>query len=387
MANLSSRITQISPGGDDGWDVFRKAQSLKAAGEPIIDLTIGEHDVRTDPSILAAMDASARGGHTGYSAIPGIEALRSKLATRIETRTGVPTTSRNIIVMPGGQASLFAAHLAVTDPGQSALFIDPYYATYPGTIRAAGAIPRRVPARPEDGFQPDARLLGQAALGAKSLLINTPNNPTGAVYTKQTLLGIAEVCHDHDLWLISDEVYDTQVWNGIHRSPRALEGMAERTLVCGSLSKSHAMTGSRLGWICGPEDAIDELFNLSTNTTYGQPGFIQDAGLFALQQGEDFEAKIAAPFKRRREIALELLAKQNRFQAIPPDGAMYIMIDIRPTGMSGEAFANALLDTHKIAVMPGESFGHSAAGHIRIAMTVADDRFAQAIKTLLSFQP
>ena len=160
--------------------------------------------------------------------------------------------------------------------------------------------------------------------------------------------------------------------------------MAERTLVVGSMSKSHAMTGSRCGWVVGPEDAISHLVTLATHTTYGVPGFIQDASCFALQQGAAFEAEIAAPFLRRRALAQEILAAQNTVGLVPAQGAMYLMLDIRATGMTGEAFAYDLLDTHHIAVMPGESFGQAAAGHLRLAMTVDDDTFATALKTVIS---
>jgi arginine:pyruvate transaminase len=161
--------------------------------------------------------------------------------------------------------------------------------------------------------------------------------------------------------------------------------MAERTLVVGSMSKSHAMTGSRCGWIVGPEAVVENLTNLATHTTYGVPGFIQDASTFALNQGPAFEAEIAAPFRRRREIAREILGRQNTVGLIPAQGGMYLMLDLRATGLSGEDFAYALLNTHHIAVMPGESFGEAAAGHIRVAMTVEDSAFAVAIETLCGF--
>ncbi|NRB05327.1 MAG: pyridoxal phosphate-dependent aminotransferase, partial [Rhodobacteraceae bacterium] len=218
-----------------------------------------------------------------------------------------------------------------------------------------------------------------------SLLINSPNNPTGVLYGAETMQTIADVCIAHDLWLISDEVYDTQIWEGTHITPRALPGMSERTLVVGSMSKSHAMTGSRCGWIIGPEEAIRYLTDLATHTTYGVPGFVQDASMFALQQGPDMEAEIAAPFKRRRAMAQDILQNQNVVGLIPSQGAMYIMLDIRATGMTGLEFANALLDETMIAVMPGESFGHSAAGHIRVAMTIEDDAFAKALARLVAF--
>ncbi|MCU9837050.1 pyridoxal phosphate-dependent aminotransferase [Ruegeria sp. WL0004] len=382
---LSRRITGLAGGGSDGWDLFLRARRMIAEGIAVTELTIGEHDTRTHSSILDAMDRSARGGHTGYAMVPGTALLRDTVAARVQERTGQRTTRDNVLITPGGQAALFAAHSAACDPGDAALFVDPYYATYPGTIRGVGALPRAVIARAEDGFQPRAEAIGTEADGAVSLLINSPNNPTGVVYGRETLEGIARVCRDRDLWLISDEVYDTQIWEGAHLSPRTLPGMAERTLVVGSMSKSHAMTGSRCGWIVGPEEAISHLITLATHTTYGVPGFVQDAAVFALGEGRDLEEEIAAPFRRRRELAQHILAGQNAVRLSPAQGAMYLMLDIRATGLSGEAFAAALLETHHIAVMPGESFGKAAAGHVRVAMTVADDAFAMALKTLCHF--
>lgn len=382
---LSQRITQLTEGGSDGWGVFYRARRMISEGQAVTELTIGEHDIRTDPSILAEMELSARQGHTGYAMVPGTELLRETVAARIQTRTGVNTTRDNILITPGGQSALFAAHVAACDPGDVGLYLDPYYATYPGTIRGAGAVARVVQTTAEEAFQPRADRIDAASEGAVSLLINSPNNPTGIVYSRQTLEAVAEVCRRRDLWLISDEVYDTQVWDGTHISPRALPDMLARTLVIGSMSKSHAMTGSRCGWVAGPPDVIEHMINLATHTTYGVPGFIQDAAVFALSAGPELENRIAAPFRRRRKLAMDILAAQNTVGLIPAQGAMYLMLDIRPTGLNGEGFANALLDTHAIAVMPGESFGQAAAGHIRVAMTIDDDRFAAALRTICCF--
>jgi arginine:pyruvate transaminase len=382
---LSNRITNITGGGSDGWDVFYRARQMKDAGQPVLELTIGEHDIGTHPDILQAMHKAAMGGHTGYAMVPGTDALRDTVARRITDRTGVPTTRDNIMITPGGQAALFASHHAVCDEGDRALYVDPYYATYPGTIRSVGAIPVPIQTRPEDNFQPQPDVIAAAANGAKSLLVNSPNNPTGVIYSRDTLDGIATVCRDNGLWLISDEVYDTQIWDGNHISPRALPDMAERTLVIGSMSKSHAMTGSRIGWVCGPTDVVDGLINLSTHTTYGVPGYIQDAAAFALNQGPQVETEVGAPFQRRRALTIAALAGQNVVRAVPIQGAMYAMLDIRATGLSGEAFSNALLDAEMIATMPGKSFGQAAAGHIRVAMTIDDDAYTDALTRLVAF--
>ncbi len=322
---------------------------------------------RPTPRSCRRWTPAARSGQVGYTNGPGKQALREAVAARIQAQSGVPTTWENVAVTAGCQGALFSAHMVTLDAGDTGLFIDPYYATYPGTIRATGANAVAVTARSEDGFQPQADALAAAAraTGARTLLVNSPNNPTGVVYGRATLERIAQVARDADLWLISDEVYDSQVWEGAHVSPRALPGMAERTIVVGSLSKSHAMTGSRLGWVVGPPEVIAAVTVLATNTTYGIPGYIQDAGLFALAQGPGFEAAIAAPFARRRGIAQQVLGASNSLRLIPADGAMFVMLDVRATGLTGADFADRLLEAERIAVMPGESFGAASAGHIQ----------------------
>ncbi len=382
---LSDRIIGITGNGPDGWGVFLRARQMADTGEQVTELTIGEHDIRTDPTILNAMHRAALSGQTGYAAVPGVAALRDCIAERITARTGIRTGRDNVHITAGGQAGLFASHCAVCDPGDRALFIDPHYTTYPGTIRAASAVPVPVRARARDGFQPRPEAIAEQAAGAASLLINTPNNPTGAVYGTETLTGIADLCREQDLWLISDEVYDTQVWEGAHVSPRSLPGMAGRTLVIGSMSKSHAMTGSRVGWVVGPEEVIARMTDLATATTYGIPGFVQDAALFALRQGEALEERVAAPFRRRRAKAMKILAGQNTLAPVPAQGAMYVMLDVRTTGLSGDDFANRLLDEERIAVMPGESFGRAAAGHIRVALTVEDGALEDALGRIIGF--
>ena len=370
----SARIRGIAEGGD-GWAILGRVRAMRAGGRAVKDLTIGEHDVPTDPAILAAMDASARGGNTGYAAVPGIPALREAIAARVAERTGVPTTASNVLVTPGGQAALFAALVTACEPGDRAAIVAPHYATYPGTVRAAGAVPVVAEARPEDGFLPRP----EAIPGARALLLNSPNNPTGAVYSAALLAALAEA---HRGWIVSDEVYETQVWEGAHVSPRALPGLAHRTLVLGSMSKGHAMTGSRLGWLVGPEEAIGAAIDLATHTTYGVAGFVQDAALLALALGRGFEAAVAEPFRRRRDLALRVLSGRRGVRPLAPMATMYLMADVRPTGLTGEAFAERLLSERAVAVMPGASFGTAAAGHVRIALTTHDEALGAALEAI-----
>ncbi len=378
---LSSRIRAIPSPAGNAWAIYERAHVLKAQGVDVTMLTIGDHDHVTPEPIIAEMSRSARGGHTGYAALPGTAELRRAIAAR----AGDGVEAQNIFVTPGGQFALFCALMAVLDPGDRAVLIDPYYATYPLTVRSAGGVPVIARADPERGFQPDLADLAEKLPGARALLINSPNNPTGAVYSRETMDGIASLCRAHDVWLISDEVYDTQVWEGEHLSPRSLPGIAERTVVIGSVSKSHVMTGFRLGWLVAPEEMVEAIWELGVSTTYGVAGFVQDAALYALENGAEIEAEVTALYRRRRDLAVEALRGANGLRLSAPQGAMYVMLDIRATGLSGVAFSERLLEEHHIAVMPGEGFGEAAAGHLRVSLTLEDDRLVEALRVLAGF--
>lgn len=387
MPALSQRLRALNgaPGQDDGWSVHYEARRRKLAGEPITLLSVGDHDTDTPDHIVHALHRAVTAGETGYAPVNGKEDLRAAIAARVAARTGIATTADNVFVATGGQGALFAAAMAATNPGDTIAIIDPYYATYPATVSAAGCRTQTIGADPDAGFQIDADTLRAATADAAALLINTPNNPTGAVYTQATLAAIRAACHDHDLWLLSDEVYDTQTHGRPHVSPRQLPGMVDRTLVIGSLSKSHVMTGFRLGWLIGPSDTIAALTDLGNATTYGAPGFIQTAALAALANGAATEAATAALYGRRRDLAVATLGGHNTLRLSPPDGGMYVMLDVRATGLSGRSFAERLLAEENIATIPGESFGDAAAGHIRVALTVPDEDLAAALERIAAF--
>lgn len=386
MTHLSTRIRAITGGDDDGWGVHYRAMQMKRAGEDVTILSVGDHDFTTDAKVVEACKQSLDAGHHHYSAVTGPAELRDTIAARIADRTGVATSRAETIVAPGGQSGLFACAALALDPGDEAIILEPYYATYAQTIRAAGGEPVAVATLPEDGFQPRVETIA-AAITPKTrmILINSPNNPSGAVYTRETLEGIGALCRAHDLWLVSDEVYEAQVYDGEHISPRNLDGMTGRTLVIGSMSKSHAMTGWRVGWVIGPEAAIAGIADLFLTTTYGMPPFIQDAALVGLREGAEGERAIAARYRRRRDLAMQALASSNRLTVFPAAAAMYLLADVRALTADGEAFANALLDAEKIGVMPGESFGVSTSGHIRLSLCTEDTALEDACRRIASF--
>lgn len=384
MPEPSSRIRNIIPSGKDGWEVHFEAWTRKQAGEPIIMLSVGDHDFDTPVETVEAAVKAVRGGYHHYTQLPGIPRLREAMASVTAQSTGVPTTAAEVIATPGGQAALFAAVQATLDQGDHGIVVAPYYATYPGTFRSAGADFTVVETRAEDGFQPDADAI-RAALTprTRSILINSPNNPTGAVYTRASLEALAALCVERDLWLLSDEVYWAQAGRAF-LSPRALPGMKERTLVINSMSKSHGMTGWRIGWLTAPANLVPLLTDLNLVSTYGLPDFVSRAACEALENRYGV-AEIAARYDGRRKAFLDAIRGLNRVTVRGSEGGMYVMLDIRAVEPDCEKFAWAFLDAEKVAVMPGSSFGDAAAGHVRISLCQPDDVLAEAASRLRRF--
>lgn len=384
MPRPSARISGIIPSGKDGWELHFSAWQRKEAGEPIIMLSVGDHDFDTPSETVEACVTALRAGHHHYTQLPGIPRLRAAMAKLSTQCTGIETTIDQVIATPGGQSALYAAVHAVVDDGDHAIVVAPYYATYPGTFRSAGADFTVVEARAADGFQP-TRAAIEAAIqpNTRAILMNTPNNPTGAVYSRETLEAIAGVCRDHDLWLLSDEVYWT-LGGGEHISPRGLPGMAERTLVINSMSKSHGMTGWRIGWLTGPEEMITLLISLNLVNAYGLNDFVSRAAIEALENGYGVK-EIADLYAGRRTLFLDEIRGVNHVVVRGSEGGMYVMLDVSAIEPDCETFAWALLDAEQVGVMPGASFGEAAKGHIRIALTQPEHVLKEAAKRLRRF--
>ena len=367
MPKPSKRITGIVPSGKDGWEVHFAAWTRKQAGEEIIVLSVGDHDFDTPSQTIEACVTAVRGSNHHYTPLPGLPRLRKAMAAASTACSGILTEPDEVIATAGGQGALYAAVQGVLDPGDHAIVVAPYYATYPNTFSAAGASFTVVETPAEDGFQPRADTI-RAALkpSTRAILINTPNNPTGAVYSRERLEQLAEICKEHDLWLLSDEVYWT-LGGGEHISPRSLPGMAERTLVINSMSKSHGMTGWRMGWLTGPKAMIALMTDLNLVTTYGLPAFISIACAEALENHYGVK-DIAERYAARRTVFLDALRGANEVTVRGSEGGMFIMLDVSAVEPDDEKFAWALLDQEKVGVMPGSSFGEAAAGHVRISL-------------------
>lgn len=385
MAEISQRIASIAPAGKTGWEIFFEAERRLNAGCDIIMCSIGDHDFHTPSETVEACVEAVRAGHHHYTGLAGLDSLREAMARSSERSTGVPTAMENVITTVGGQGALFTAVQASLDHGDHAIVVGPYYATYPGCFRVAGNPYTVVDARPEHDFQPRREAL-EAALrpNTRALLMNSPNNPTGAVYSRETLEEIAGFCRDNDLWLLSDEVYWTHAGPSGHLSPASLEGMEERTLVINSVSKSHGMTGWRVGWLRAPKEVVDRLGAFNLVVTYGLSDFVSRAAAAALDHDWGLD-EIAATYERRRRTMRNALEGLEGVTIHGSQGGMYVMLDVRGIEPDGERFAFDLLDAEEVAVLPGESFGEAAAGHIRISLCQPDDVLEEAARRISRF--
>ena len=384
MPRASDRITNISEGDQEGWEVYLEGVRRLRAGEDILMLAIGDHDFPTPGETIDACKRAFDEGHTKYTTMQGLPDLLKGIAKVSTTALGMPVSQEEVIAVAGGQAGLYAAMQATLNPGDHVIVASPHYVTYPGTVRSAGCSFTLVECSPDDGFEPDPEAI-EAALepNTRAILINTPNNPTCAIYSRETLQAIADICIRHDLWLISDEVY-WSLSGGKHVSPRSLPGMKERTLVILSMSKSHVMTGWRVGWVVAEPAMIHNLIQHNLVNSYGLSDFISRAAAEALENEYGVD-ELAELFTRRGEAFLDALDGANGLRPLNDVGAMYFMLDIREITMDSQEFAFQLLEKEDLCVMPGDSFGPSAAGHLRISLCQPEDKIREAAKRLRRF--
>jgi arginine:pyruvate transaminase len=379
-------VERIAGRGAAAWDTHMVARQRQEAGEDIIFLTVGDPDQAPPAAVIAATVAALHRGRTGYSAITGFPALRAAIAARVARRSGRPCGPENIAVVPGAQGGLYGVVQCLAGAGDEIVVPEPIYATYEGVAGASGARLVTVPLRPETGFHPDLAALAAAVTPrTRAIWINTPHNPTGAVFTGDEMAAIAALCRRHDLWLLSDEVYEDLAFARPHVGAWSLPDMAERTVVVSSLSKSHALPGFRLGWVVGPPALTRHLFNLLLAMTYGGPAFIQDGALAALRQDLPKVAALREDYRARAALLGEILGEAPGCRVVPPEGGMFVLLDVRTSGLSAAEFATRLLAAEAVAVLPCDGFGASAAGHLRIALCLPEPRLAEAGARIVRF--
>ncbi|MFK8332298.1 pyridoxal phosphate-dependent aminotransferase [Pseudomonas sp. BJa5] len=379
-----SALTQrIAGDGAAAWDIHYRAVELQDQGREIFLLSIGDPDFDTPKVIVDAAIDSLHAGRTHYADIRGSLGLRRAIARHHTRHSGQPVDPQEVVVLAGAQCALYGVAQCLFDPGDEVIVAEPMYVTYEAVFGACGARVVPVAVKPEQGFRVDpADVAALVTPRTRALLFNSPHNPTGASLPRSTWERLARLCIEHDLWLISDEVYSELLYEGEHFSPASLPGMAERTATINSLSKSHAMSGWRVGWVIGPQALGDHLSNLALCMLYGLPDFVQDAAQLALEQDLPEVRQMRQTYRERRDRVCASLAHCPGVRVHKPDGGMFVMIDIRETGLGAQAFAERLLEEHGVSVLAGDAFGPSAAGHLRFGLVLDSERLVEACRRI-----
>ena len=375
-ASVTERLYDL---GSDKWAVHYAARARAAEGQQIIELTIGEPDITTDPDLVEECIKALRAGRTRYSNGRGEPELVAALMDLYRPR--LPDISaENILCFPGTQTALYAVMTALVQAGDGVLIGDPYYATYEGVVRATGAVVQPIPLKMEHGFvmQP-SDLAAAITPESRVLLLNTPHNPTGALLDRATLQALGELAMAHDLWIVCDEVYEALIFEGEFASPLEFEALRERTVVVSSISKSHAATGFRSGWSIGPKEFSRRLLPISETMLFGNQPFIADMTTAALRGDYPTGSLLREALGRRARMVSAMVKEMPGLSCQMPAGGMFAMIDVSGTGMDGEAFAWRLLEEQRVAVMPGSAFGAEGRNLIRVALTVPDAELQEAI--------
>ncbi|MCK8463789.1 pyridoxal phosphate-dependent aminotransferase [Aliiroseovarius sp. S1339] len=381
-AEITRRLAGL---GGAKWEVYLKAKELVAQGRDIIDVTIGEPDVATPaPLIEAAADAMRR-GRTTYSSGRGEAGLRAALSERYTQSSGRDIRADQVMCFPGTQTALFAVVMGVAEKGCEMLVGDPMYATYEGVIRASGADMVPVPLHSENGFRISPRdIAARITPKTAAILLTTPHNPTGSILTASDIDAIGELAIEHDLWIISDEVYEDLVFDGsTFVSPLSRPKLADRVIVVSSISKSHAAPGFRSGWCVAPAAFTEALLPLSETMLFGNQPFIADMTEKAVREGSEVAPGMRQRFAARAKHLERRLTKDSNLKVHQPLAGMFAMIDISSTGLSGHDYALHLLEHGNVAVMPGASFGTTLDGWVRVALTVDDAKFDAACDRII----
>ena len=378
-SRFAARTAAIATCGSTAWSVSDRAAALVTAGADVIQRTVGDVDCGTPPHVAAAARRSIESGRTHYAPIVGEAALRAAIADRANRRYGTGVTADQVVVFPGAQCALFSAMQCLAGPGDEVVLLEPVYATYEAVVGATGAVPVPVSLRRGTRFEVDvARIELAFSARTRAVLLNTPNNPGGFVLDAGSVGRLVELCTAHGVWLVSDEVYAELAFDRPHVSPATIPLIADRLVVVDSLSKSHAMTGWRIGWAIGPADLARHLGALAQAELFGSPPFVQDAALAALLGPQEICASLRALYRQRRDALLAGLAPCRGLQPFVPEGGMFVLVDISATGLSADTFANRLLDEAAVAVVPGHAFGASVTDCVRLGLTQPTQRLLEA---------
>jgi len=391
IKRISTRIGSIAESAT--LKVDGKAKALQAAGRPVISFAAGEPDFPTPPHIVEAALAAVKDPRNHrYTPAAGLPDLREAIAAKTLRDSGLSVPPSRVLVTNGGKQAVYQAFATLLDPGDEVLLPTPYWTTYPEAIRLAGGVPVDVFAGSDQGYLVTVEQLEAARTDkTKVLLFVSPSNPTGAVYSEEETRAIGEWAEEHGLWVISDEIYQNLTYDGVRAVSivEAVPALADRTILVNGVAKTYAMTGWRLGWMVGPQDAITAAANLQSHLSSNVSNISQRAGIAALNGPQDAAEAMRVAFDRRRKLIVAELNKISGIRTPTPQGAFYVYPDV--TGLLGRTWggvtptsslelADLILDHAEVAAVPGEAFGPS--GFLRLSYALGDDALLEGIQRL-----
>jgi len=377
---VANRVASLKPSG------IRKFFDIAAAMPDVISLGIGEPDFVTPKPILEAGVASLRAGQTSYTSNAGTIELRTAISKHLTDKYQVSyDPACEIMVSVGVSEALYLVLTALLNPGDEVIVPTPCFVSYQAEVILAGGVPIEIASRYEDDFQPNLEAIAEAITPrTKAILIGYPNNPTGAVASRETLIKIGELAEEHDLVVISDEIYDRLVYGLEHVCFPKLPGMRPRTVLLGGFSKDYAMTGWRVGYAAAPEEILQGMLRIHQYTVMCASTTSQAAGLAALQLGEEYVQEMVVEYNRRRRLIVDAL---NEFglPTFEPRGAFYAFPMISGTGLDDDTFATELLKSEQVAVVPGSAFGPGGEGFVRCSYATSYEKIEQAMERIAKF--
>ncbi|NOX63650.1 MAG: pyridoxal phosphate-dependent aminotransferase [Chloroflexi bacterium] len=382
MKPLSELLLNIPPSATIA--VNDKAKALKAAGRDVISLAGGDPDFDTPANIVQAAFRAIEAGDTHYPPSRGTPAIRKAIAAKMKREYGLEVDpATQVLVGPGAKFLIYATLAALTNPGDEILILEPYWVSYVPMTILVGGTPVTVTLPAERGFEITASQLAEHITSkTKAILVNSPNNPTGRVMTPAEAEAIREIAIEHDLYVISDEMYEKLIYEGEHINLASLPGMAERTITINGHSKAYAMTGWRLGWMAGPSEIINLAAKLQSQSVTSAASFTMAAGAAALEGPQDAVEEMRLAYKARRDFLVDALNDIPGVECDLPQGAFYLFVRFPGLGSDSMAIANRLLEEAEIAGTPGIAFGQAGEGHVRFSYATAMSELERAVERI-----
>ncbi|MBP1985629.1 pyridoxal phosphate-dependent aminotransferase [Halolamina salifodinae] len=375
---FSERVGRVEPSATIA--IGNKASALEEEGVDVVDLSVGEPDFPTPERVREVGQEAIAAGHTGYTSSNGIPELRKAISKDLKGK-GVPADPENVVVTPGAKQALFETVQALIEEGDEVVLLDPAWVSYEAIAKLAGADLTRVDLGQHDfDLEPALDDLAAAISDETSMLIvNSPSNPTGAVFSDAALAGVRDLAVEHDVTVVADEIYDQITFDADPTSLASFDGMAERTVTVNGFSKAYSMTGWRLGYLAAPEPLVDQVSKIHSHSVTCAPNFVQRAGVEALRSVETEVATMVEAFEKRRDLVVDLLA--DRGKMIPrPQGAFYAMIPTDEGPTDDVEWCDAAIEDAHVATVPGSAF--NAPGYARISYAASEERLKEGFSRL-----